>query len=147
LHGKSTGILIVLNGSGCNFGSFFCFFKTIIFSSGRGGLGLRTELILQVGFFFQTTILIFKNEFRKMYYEKAIPHSSTQAGLKRPAKTSTYLAEKWSSLSAYRNPFRVFRALERMQKFRSLDDAALLDMGLSKKDVDDATLRDFLKSR
>ena len=42
------------------------------------------------------------------------------------------------------NPFEVLRAQERLNKFRALDDAALKDAGLTRRDVETAKLTDFL---
>lgn len=53
----------------------------------------------------------------------------------------------WSAFAVYTNPIRTLRALEQMNKFKALDDAALLDAGLSQEDVERATLRDFLQKR
>ena len=44
------------------------------------------------------------------------------------------------------NPVRVLRAQQRLNEFRTLEDAALVDMGLSRADVASASLVDFLRA-
>lgn len=73
------------------------------------------------------------------------PFSRENANI--PTRPSDYTDDKWSTFALYLNPIRVLRALEQINKFRSLDDAALRDAGLSSEDVDRATLGDFIKTR
>lgn len=50
----------------------------------------------------------------------------------------------FAAIARIPNPLRVLRALEQLNKFRALDDAALRDMGLTRAHADRATLADFL---
>jgi hypothetical protein len=63
------------------------------------------------------------------------------------AQSSVHSVSLWKVSIANFNPIRVLRALEQLNKFRALDDAALLDAGLGHEDVERATLGDFLKTR
>jgi len=58
--------------------------------------------------------------------------------------TPTTVAPLFPVTTAWLNPLRVLRAMERLNKFRALDDAALADAGLSHVDVSKAKLSDFL---
>lgn len=44
------------------------------------------------------------------------------------------------------SPMKMLRAQEQLNKFRALDNVALLDIGLTQQDVDRATLADFMTS-
>lgn len=48
------------------------------------------------------------------------------------------------TLMAVTSPLRMMRAAEKLNKFRALDDAALMDMGITREQAEAATLEDFL---